>query len=197
MPAPLEIFAGPFTAWLAVANTAEPLDLDTAPVVAWSKLGANGSLNYDEDGVTISNDEAIEYFRGLGGTGRRKAWRTEEDLMVSLKVYDLTAEAMAIATGNTMTTVAAGASISGAKTVGLNKGPVVKTNALLLRSDSGSPYGDTFKTQLWIPVVSINSVGDIVFSKGEPAGLELEFAAMYDPTDGFGKFRAQTAVKTS
>ena len=197
MPAPLEIFASPFTVWRASAGTAKPLDLDAAPSGSWSKIGTRGSDGYDEDGVTLSHDEALSYFRGLGKTGRLKAWRQEEDPAVDFKVYDLTAEAMAIATGNTVTSTSAGASVSGAKSVNLAKGLTVATHALLIRSDAGSPYGDDYKTQLWIPLAVIDSVDTIEFKKGEPAGLAFSFAILQDDTNAFGEFRAQNAVKTS
>lgn len=197
MPAPLEIMAGPFTAWLGAAGATKPVDMDIAPPVAYTKVGTRGSDGYDEDGVTLAHEEAIEFFRGLGSTGRLKAWRTEEDPMVSFKVYDLTAEALAIAQGNSVTTTAAATSVSGAKSVALQKGLDVDTYSLLLRSDAGSPYGDAFKTQLWLPLVVIESVDEIVFKKGEPGGLAFSFAVLEDATDGFGEYRAQTAVKTA
>ncbi len=197
MPAPLEIFAAPFTVWRAAAGTSKPVDLDAAPSGSWSKIGTRGSDGYDEDGVTISHEEAMSFFRGLGKTGRLKAWRNEEDPAVEFKVYDTTAEAMAIATGNTVTTTSAGASTSGAKSVNLHKGYDVEQHALLIRSDAGSPYGDDYKTQLWIPLAVIESVDSIVFKKGEPAGLAFKFAVLQDESNAFGEFRAQNAVKTS
>ena len=198
MAAPYELMAGPWTAWLADAATAEPADLDTAPPVDYVKLGASGSLNYSEDGITISEEQALEYFRGLGSTARRKAWRTEEDVMVGLTVHDFTAETIAIAkNGNAITSVAAGASTSGAKRVALYKGSQVTSYALLVRSDAGSPYGDEFKAQLWIPNVVVDSVGETSIEKGVPLGFAFSFAALFDDNDELGAFRLQNAVKSS
>lgn len=196
MPAPLEIFAAPFTAYLgATANTvvAEPTDLNAAVPGTWTKIGTRGSDGYDEDGVTFSHEETIEYFRGLGKTGRLKAWRTEEEPSVSFKVYDLTPDALAIAQGQTKSTVAASGGVTAAQKVTLLKGYDVQQRSLLLRSDAGSPLGDSFKTQLWFPTVVLESVDEIVFKKGEPAGLEFTFAILQDNTSGFGQFNAQSA----
>lgn len=198
MSAPYELMAGPFTAWLATARTALPVDLDAAPPVAWTKVGTGGSKDYSEDGVVISNEQALEYFRGLGGTGRRKAWRTEEDPMVSFTVHDSRPEVVRYAlNSNALTSTAAGASTSGAKSVDLYRGPSVTQHALLLRSDDGSPYGDEFIAQFWMPLVVIENAMELTYEKGVPAGVAFEFAVLQDDTDDFGEFRAQNAVKTS
>lgn len=200
MSAPYEIFAGPFTAWLGTANSvvSEPADLDAAPGGSWTKLGANGSDNYNEDGVVFSPEDTLEYFRGLGKTAKLKAFRTEEDPMVSFQVHDVRPEVMSHAlNGNAITTVAAGASTSGRKKVALYKGHAVTTYSLLLRSDAGSPYGDSYITQLWMPVVCVDSVDEITFKKGDAAGLAFDFALLYDSSNGLGAFSAQNAVKTS
>lgn len=197
MPAPLEIFAAPFTAWLASITTAvatEPTDLGTAPAAPYVKLGARGSDGYDEDGVAWGMDETLEFFRGLGRTGRLKSWRTEEDPSFGLTLYDVTPDALAIATGNTKTTVAAAIGVSGGQKVALKKGHTVDQHTLLLRSDAGSPLGDEFKMQLWIPRVVIEGVDEVTFKKGEPAGLAFTFAALEDETHGFGNVNAQSAA---
>lgn len=197
MSVPLEVFAGPFTAWLAPITTTaetEPTDLGSAPDAAYLKLGARGSDNYDEDGVVFSHEEVLEYFRGLGTTGRQKAWRTEEDPSVQVTVYDLTPDAWAIATGNAKTTVAAAAGVSGGQKVDLLKGHSVDHHTLLLRSDFGSPLGDAFVTQLWIPRVVIDTVDEVTFKKGEPGGLAFTFEILEDATSGFGNFHAQSAA---
>lgn len=198
MSTPYELMAGPWTAYLGAANATQPLDLDTTVPVAYTKLGNSGSDDYSEDGITISEEQALEYFRGLGKTGKRKAWRTEEDVTVSLTVHDSRPEIVSYAkNGNAVTTVSAGASQSGTKTVAMYKGHEVTTHSLLLRSDAGSQYGDSYKSQFWLPVVVVASVGDFVMKKGEPIGVEFEFELLYDATNGFGKFIAQTAVKSS
>lgn len=196
MPAPLEIFAAPFTVYYgttADAVVAEPTDLAAAVPAGWTKLGARGSDGYDEDGVTFSHEESLEFFRGLGRTGRLKGWRTEEDPTVSVTVYDLTPDALAFAHGTTKTTVVGAVGTSAGQKVSLKKGHALKQHSLLLRSDTGSPLGDAYKTQLWIPRASVESVDEITFKKGEPAGLAFTFALLEDETNGFGTFNAQSA----
>lgn len=199
MSAPYEIQSIGMTAWLGAANAAEPLDLDAAPSGGtWTKLGTLGSDEYDEDGVTFTPEQNIEVFRGLGKTGPLKAWRTEEDLTVELTVYDTTVENVAKALNNVaVTSTAAGASISGAKSVPLVQGQDVALFAILLRTDSGSPYGDSYKSQFWIPVVYQGDNLELVYKKGEPVGVKFTFKALQDSSNGFGKYRAQNAVKTS
>lgn len=198
MSAPYELLAGGWTAWLADSGTALPQDLDAAPPVAYEKLGNSGSDDYNEDGVVLSNEQALEYFRGLGKTGRRKAWRTEEDPMVSLTVHDSRIETIRKAhNNNAITTTAAGASISGRKAISLYKGHAVREYALLLRSDEGSPYGDDYIMQIWVPRVVVDAIGDFEAVKGTPLGVGFEFALLYDSTYGFGEIAGQTAVKSS
>jgi hypothetical protein len=196
MPAPFEILAGPVTVWLAAANTAEPL-VDTAPSVAWTKLGIAGSDNYNEEGVGFNSEQTLETFRALGTTGSRKVWRTEEENMVTLTVHDLTVEAFKVALDdNTITTTAAGTGVPGSKSIPLVRGHAVSLYALLLRTEGQSPYADSMNAQIWMPAVYESDNREVVFSKGEAAGLKLTFTALEDATNGFGVYRAQNAVAT-
>lgn len=198
MSAPYELLAGPWTVWTGAANATEPVDFEADPPVAYTKLGTLGSDEYDEDGVEIELAETLEFFRGLGKTGRRKAWRTEEDPKISLKVHDMTPTLMAKAlNGNAITSTAAGADTSGAKRVSMHKGHNVQTYTLLLRSDEGSPFGDDYTAQFWFPLVVVESASGLVGKKGKPMGVEFEFAVLYDSTNGFGGYRAQDAVSSS
>ena len=124
---PYEIVAGPFTLWLAPVATAFPL-IDAAPAGAWTKVGTGGDRNYSEDGVTVAHSQTIEVARPVGATGPVKAWRTEEDLMVRLTLWDITLEQYRTAlNGVAVTTTAAGAGTAGFKRIGLSQGQDVTT----------------------------------------------------------------------
>jgi hypothetical protein len=200
MGAPFEIVAQPFTVYLAPTGTAFP-DIDETPAVAWVKLGSSGDLNYTEDGVTLTHNQSIEKFRALGSTGPRKAFRTDEELHISLVVADLTLENYAKALEhNTVTTTAAGAGVPGSKKLGLSRGLGVERLALLVRSPNG-PYGDGFAMQYEVPIAVQVAEPEVVFVKGEPAGLAFEFEALEDPAasvdeERFGRVVAQTAAAT-
>lgn len=197
MSTPYEILACPgLTAYTAVPNTAKP-DVGAvsgSPFTSYTKLGANGADNYDEDGVVVKHDQDIKTFRGLGKTGDLKAWREKEGLAVEFTIYDMTLEAYQKAMNNqAITTVAASSGISGSKAMPLLQGYDVQLFALLLRGNA-SPYGDGWNCQYWLPVVFQNESPQPVFKKGVPAGLKMSFMALQDSTNGFGKFEAQTAT---
>lgn len=194
MPAPFNVFASPFTAWLAPDGTVEPLNMSAAPPAAFVKLGANGSLDYDEDGVTVEPDENTESFRGLGATGVRKQWRTEEDMTVSFKIYDATPEHVAKVMGTTLITTAAATLVNASKAAPLYRGSTVATYALLLKSDAGGPYSDSYAAHFWIPRASISQVGELTTNKGEPMGTDLTFSVWQHETLGFGNYRAASAA---
>lgn len=193
--APYEIIAAPFTVWLAPVGTAFPLP-SAAPAVAWIKLGTDGDLNYTEDGVTVEHGQTIEVFRAFGSTGPRKAFRTEEELKISLVLADLSLEQYAVAMNyNTITPTVADATNPGMKAMGLSRGMSVAQRALLVRGPS--PYGDAWAMQFEVPRVVQSGNPKPVMRKGEPAGLELEFMALEDleatvEEERFGRLVAQT-----
>ena len=193
--APLEIIAAPFTLYIAPAGEAMP-DVDTVPAGNWTKLGTSGPENYLEEGVTVEHGQTITTWRGLGSTGPRKAWRTEETQMVRMTLVDLTLEQLKVAlNGNTVTATPAGSGTPGTKKIGLSRGVDVTLYSLLVRGPS--PYMENGAAQYEVPVCFQNGSAAPVFSKGEPAGLALEFTALEDPDatsadEKFGRLVAQT-----
>ena len=108
--APFEIIAAPFTIYRAPVGEAFT-DLADAVAGNWVIVGLSGDQDYNEDGVIVSLQQTIEKWRGLGGTGPRKAFRTEEDLMIRATVHDQTLENLnLILNDNAVTTTAARAS---------------------------------------------------------------------------------------
>jgi len=189
---PYEIIGAPYTLWLAPIGTAFPL-IDADPAVDWIKVGTNGDRNYSEDGVTVAHSQSFEQARPAGATGPVKAWRTEEDLMIRLSLWDLTLEQYATALNDaTITTTAAGSGTAGFKAIGLSQGQEVALYSMLVRGVS--PYGN-FNAQYQVPRCYQSGSPEPVFKKGDPAGLDLEFTALEDmaasATERFGTLVSQ------
>lgn len=199
MPAPFEVMAGAFTVWLNVDGTLEPLKLNIDPTtetVPWELFGKYGSKSYDEDGFTMGFSDSRSKFRGLGGTGVRKQWRTEEDVTFKVKVLDATPEHVAKVVGSTLITRTASASSSAGKAAPLKRGQLVPTFAFLARTDGGGPYSDAQKAQFWVPRCSIGDIGEWKTDKGTPLGSEITFEAWEHETLGFGNYFAASANPT-
>jgi hypothetical protein len=196
---PYEIVAAPFTLWVAPVGTSFPT-IEEAPGGSWTKVGTSGDLNYTEDGVTVEHPQSVEFFRALGSTGPRKAFRTEEELLISLNLADLTLEQYALALNhNTVTTLAPAPGEIGSKKIGLSRGLEVPQRALLVRGANASPYGTGWGAQYEVPVAVQIGEPEVVFQKGEPAGLSLQWAALEDPdaasaAERFGRLVAQNAA---
>lgn len=197
---PFEIVAQPFEVWVAPVGETFPL-IDVTPAGSWVKVGTSGDLNYSEDGVKVAHSQSTELWRALGSTGPRKAFRTEEELHLSLSLADLTLEAYALAMNyNTVSSEAAGVGTAGYKTLGLSRGLGVAQRALLVRGDGASPYGTGWNTQYEVPIVVQVAEPEVVFVKGEPAMLALEFVALEDPDaatedERFGRLITQNTAQ--
>lgn len=195
---PFEVVAAPFTIYVAPVGTAFP-DVTVDPPADWMKLGTSGTDNYTEDGVTVTHEQTVEVFRSLGSTGPRKAWRTEEGLLIGFTLVDLSAEQYAkVLNDASVTQNAAGAGTGGTDVFGLSRGQEVAAHALLARGDA-SPAGDAFVTQYEVPRVFQNSEPELTFQKGDPAGHECEFMALEDlnaanARERFGRLVIQTAA---
>lgn len=194
---PYEIIAAPFSAWFAPVGTAFPA-IDAAPAGPWALVGSSGDLNYFDEGVTIEIPQKIEFFRALGDSASRKAFRVEEDCMISLVLADLTLEQFAHAVNqNTITTTPAASGVAGFKKIGLSRGFAVATVALIVRGPS--PYGDNMTWQLEVARAAQTGNPKVVFRRNTPAGLDLQWTSLVDPTAGsvserIGKIKAQTAA---
>lgn len=179
MGEPYEIIAAPFTVYAAPVGTAFPL-ISAAPAVDWIMLGAAGDRSVTEDGVTVAHSQSINGVRTAGSTGQRKAFRTEEDLVISLTLLDITLEQYARAlNSNAVGTTAAGVGTVGFKSLKMYRGVEVATMALLVRGVA-SAYGDGWNAQYEVPVCYQSGDAELVYTKGEPAGVALEFTALED-----------------
>ena len=94
MPKPYEMVSGPLTVYTAPESTRAPV-LDAAPPAPWELLGTNGGRSISEDGLALEFSETVEGQRVLGSTAIQKLFRTEEDLMLSCALLDVTVETFA------------------------------------------------------------------------------------------------------
>jgi hypothetical protein len=169
------------------------------PAVDWIKVGTSGDLSETEEGVTISHSQSINKVRAAGSTGPRKAFRSEEDLMIALTLMDISLEQYKLAmNGNAIATTAAGVGTVGFKSLKLYRGVNVATFALLVRGVA-SAYGDGWNAQYQVPACYQSGDAELVYTKGEPAGLALEFTALEDPDAAsadarFGQLVMQHAI---
>jgi len=177
--APFEIIAAPFTVWAAVVGTTFP-DVDTDPSASWVKLGTNGDKNYDEDGVKIKASQKLNFLRTLGSTGPAKAFRIEEDIVVSFDLLDMTLEMIKHAfNGNTVTDTAAVSGTPGYRSMPLLRGLDVTQRALLVRGPSS--YAASMNMDLRLPRVVNEGEPEIIGAKGKAMALALAWRAVEDP----------------
>lgn len=198
---PYEILAAPFTAWWAPVGTAFPL-IGAAPAVDWIKIGTSGDRSETEEGVTVAHSQEINLVRTAGATGPVKAFRTQEGLVISFALLDVTLEQYKLAlNSNAIGTTAAGVGTAGFKALKLYQGLEVEAMALLLRGEA-SAYGDGYRSQYEVPVCFQSGSPEPVFTKGDPASLALEFTALEDPNAAspdlrFGRLVMQNAAALS
>jgi hypothetical protein len=188
MAAPFEIICSPYTAWVGPVGTVFPV-INVAPSASWTQLGTYGTKSMDEKGVTVTHDSTEGTFTPAGGTAIRKIWRTAEGLKIAFEIVDLTPEQYAKILGDQVVTTVTGPPAT--KDFQLLQGITVKTLALVLRGVS--PVNDVLSAQYCVPMVYNAGNPAIVYAKASPSGLACEFAAIEDPTLGFGKYSAQTA----
>lgn len=199
MPAPHHIIAAPFTLYLAPVETPFPAiddeerDFDRN----WFKLGAAGAKDYDEAGVTVTHEQALEYFRGADSTVPRKAFRTEEDLLIGVTLADLSPEQYAkILNDNPVTTVAAAPGVAGEQSFNLYQGPQATAYALLARGMS--TVDNALTAQYEVPSCIQDGTPAPVYTKGTPALLEVQFRATdATGTGDMGVLRVMTAEAES
>lgn len=170
--APHEILNGPLELYLAPVGTTPP-EVDEEPAGPWALVATSGKRNYSEDGLTVNHDQTIEGFRSGGGTGKRKVWRTEEDLKFGVEIADMTLEAYKLAlNGNTVESAA------GVKRIGMTQGRNVTEYALVARGSS--PYANNARAQYVVPRCYQAGSQEVTYEKGGPAMLQLEFEALED-----------------
>lgn len=187
-----EIIASPFTIWLAPVGTSFP-DVDEVPGGSWLKLGASGTKNLRDDGVSVKHDAKYEEFIPAGATAPQKVWRTEEHLTVEFELVDLSAAQYAkVLNDATVQVTAAAPGVPGTKKFALLQGLDVALFALLARGLSTED--NDLVAQYQVPIVYQSEAPSPSHKKDEPAGLACIFSAIEDDSLGFGDLVIQTAV---
>jgi len=195
---PLEVIAAPFTMWVAPVGTVFPAVDEDPDTTDWTLVGSAGPLNYDEAGVNVDQPQSMAFWRSLGDAGSRKVFRSTEDFKMALMLVDVTLEQYSFAiNGNTVTTTPAGVGTPGTKKIGLSRGFVVDTRAVLLRGPS--PEMEDGAMQYECPRAAQTGEPKPVFTKDKPAMLAIEWTALVDtdatdPSEYFGRIVVQTAV---
>lgn len=189
--APYEIIAAPFEVYYAPVGTSFPaFSADHAAVLSggFSWIGTSGNLNITTQGVMVSHQQDINRIRMFGHPGPRKAVRTSEDLEIRFALADMTLEQYALALNfNTVNDEV------GAKNVGLSRGLIPDTRALLVRGPS--PYAANENLQYEVPIVFHAGSPEVSFTREDAADLEIVLAALVDESassaeEYFGVLRA-------
>lgn len=197
MPAPHEIIAAPYTLYVGRVGLAFPrvdaLEAEFVEAARWFKIGTSGTKNYEDSGVTVSHPQSLEYFRGAGSTAVRKAFRTEEDLLIGLTVVDLSPRQYAKALNDAVIrTVASATGIPGTQEFALQRGLEVATFAILIKGIS--TIDNTLSAQYQCETAIVEGSPAIAYAKGRPAGLELQYRAVDAAATGFGRLVVQAEI---
>lgn len=190
---PFEVMGAPHEVLIAPFGTARP-DLFAEPDDnVWALVGKSGNRSYAEEGVRVNSPAAYNYFRGYASAAPRKAFRSEEDVMIAVTLADMTLESLVYAFNKLVTDIT---DVGVTRTLGLSRGLGVKTFALLVRGPS--PYMDDGVAQFWLPTVCNVSSVDLALRRDNATTYPLEFRAIFydDATAGeeMGVYEAQDAT---
>lgn len=192
------LVAYPLTYYVAELETPFP-DIDETEQEfdgGWFKLGTAGPLDYGDDGTTVTHSQTIEQFVGAGGTAPRKAFRTEEGLVLAVTLHDISPEQYAkILDDASITTVSAGAGTAGEKSFSVLRGLNVEQFALLARGQS--PVDNGLNMQIEIPTVYQSGEISHAYNKGTPVGSAVQWTALEVAPGEFGTVRIGTAPASS
>jgi hypothetical protein len=166
--------------WIGEPRADRPATDEPPDPSDWTKIGTSGNRNYTEDGVSVQAPQTINYWRGLGSTLPIKAVRSDEDVIYTVTVADMSLEQFRIALNhNEVASTAAASGVAGFKKISLYRGPNVTTFALLARGPS--PYSPTGYAQFWVPVAVADGDPEMTWTKsGDPAAWVLEAHTMAD-----------------
>lgn len=171
---PHEVMGAPHSVYIAAVGTARPALTVPTPLSPWVVVGLRGNHSYAEEGVRVNSPAAYNYFRGYASAAPRKAFRSEEDVMIGVTLADMTLESLALAFNQ----LAADVEETGiTRTLDLSRGLGVQTFALLVRGPS--PYMDDGIAQFWIPAVMNDSSIELGLRRDNATTYPLSFRAIY------------------
>lgn len=173
---PFEVIGAPFSVYVAAAATARPA-ITAAPGIAWTLLGTRGPLSYSEEGVQVELPQSFNAFRSLGSAAPLKLFRSEEDAFFQITMADLTLAQLQQALNQNAVTSTPGT--PGSHRVGLSRGLIVSTVALLVRGPS--PYGDDLFSQFWVPYAANISNIQIQVRRDQATAYQMRWQAIVNP----------------
>ena len=195
---PQEVVAAPLELYLAPLSTPYPaIDATQAQITTggWTLVGANGNLDYDATGLTITHNQTMSTWTSVGSTAPMKIWRTAEQLEIAVTLADISPQSYALALNDVaVTTIAATTGVAGEQDVPLLQGVQVAAYAMLAVGVSG--LNNMLQGMYAVPCVYQSANPAPVYKLGTPAMLALTFATLLDPNGGgFGVYRQQSAPK--
>lgn len=173
----LEILFSPYDVFWAPVGEAFPI-VEDAAAGNWLVLGASIAERTNEDGVMVTLEQDFEEFRSAGHSAPQEASRVSEAVIVTLTLHDLRPEMLRLVlNNNAVSSTAAGGGKAGFDEIDFERG-ASKPNeiALLVRGDSTQFATGT--AQYEIPRCYCSSSPEIVHTKGEAAGIEMEFRVL-------------------
>ncbi|MCP4871585.1 MAG: hypothetical protein GY898_22990 [Proteobacteria bacterium] len=185
----LEIVNGPLSLYWAPVGEAFPT-ISAAPVGNWLLIGTSGPHNYTEDGVSVSLEKSVEFFRALASGYPRKSFISEADVIVTVQVADLSLSQIRLSLNNNTVTVGAGVD-----EIELDVGLDPTEMALLVRGVGKSPQFAGGNLQWEIPRCVEAASPELSHVKGEPAVAELTFQLIFN--EGEANPAGRLLVQTS
>lgn len=190
--APFNILMQVGEIWVAPVGTAFPAINLATPAGPWALLGNAGKLDYDTDAVHVIMEQTVDEWMGAGSTMARKAQRTAEAIRATVKLADMSFEALRYAlNSNPITTVAAASGIPGSKALPFYQGPDVNNLAVLIRGFS--PYSGDANSFSQVEMPNAYNAGgwDIGQVKGAtPWAYTLDLKGLIDPANPSNALRA-------
>lgn len=179
----LEILFAPYDVFWAPVGEAFPI-IEVSPSGNWLVLGTSLAERTNEDGVMVTLEQDFEEFRAAGTSAPIEASRVSESLIVTLTLHDLRPNMLRLVlNNNTISNTAAGAA-AGFDEIDLERGPGKPTEMALLVRGASTQFA-TGNAQYQIPRCYVSSSPEIVHTKGEAAGIEIEFRALRDSATPF------------
>lgn len=194
MAAPEEVVAGVSTIYIAEVGTDFPAidDAEGDFAEAWSKLGTEGGLNYDDTGVTLALSETNSSFTPAAAIMPTKYWRTAQAVGFNLNLVDTSAEAFAKVMGDAeITHIAPGMGIAGEDSFSLALDTQMTPFAVLVRGPS--PHDNTLNQQFEFDTAYVSVNGNAVWKNGTPVMLPVSINVAKTTADAAMTNRIQTA----
>ena len=175
----IKIINGPLSLYWAPVGETFPA-IGASPAGNWALIGSSGAHHYHEDGVVVKPEKSISYFRSLASGYPIKAFITEADVIVTVRMVDFTLAQLRLALNQNAIT-----SDSGFDYGELDVGLDVNEIALLVRGTGKSPMSSGNNMQFNLNRVVEENSQEWSFVKGDPVVSELVFRVIYDVGQSF------------